>query len=318
MSSTPPTNRAISPVIGVILLVAIALILAIVAGGGFLELTRERDPAPEVTLSLEGEGAIGERWLVQTHGQTVDGDKVEIRGVADPETLSGETLSAGDRHRVIPVSETIEIVWFGDHGTSHVLWEFSVDPEITVPSPDEGCSWVDTESNGGTSDVKVDGLVVNCDVETDKVIEVQNDGAIIGDTVSHTKELDADDARLFGDVTVEKGVNLQNGTITGSVTAQTENVKIDTATVGKSVEAEKTVEIIDGSSVGADAVSATKQVKVLSSSVSGSVKSTGSVKLEDATVSGDVYVDDSDFDCTNSTVNGQSCGAYTPRDPGNW
>lgn len=312
-------DRAISPVIGIVLLVAIVSILAAVAGGMFFELTREREPAPEITLSLEGDGAaLGERWLVHDHGERLDGDKTEIRGIADPETLSGESLSAADRHRVVPVSETIRVVWFGEHGTSYVIREFSVEPEVTVPSPDEGCPWVDTESNGGVDDVKVDGIVVDCDIETDKVVEIQNGGVVLGDTESHTKLVDADDARLFGDVVVEKDVNLQNGTITGSVEAQTENVKIDDGTVGKSIQADKTVEVVDGSSVGGDAVSANKQVKVLSSSVSGHVATNGSVKLQDATVGGDVYVAGSNFDCTNSTVNGKDCGNYSPRDPGDY
>jgi len=33
------------------------------------------------------------------------------------------------------------------------------------------------------------------------------------------------------------------------------------------------------------------------------------------TVSGHVYVDSGDFSCSDSTINGEDCGTYTPKDP---
>jgi len=130
---------------------------------------------------------------------------------------------------------------------------------------------------------------------------------------SNDKLLDADDARIFDSVDVAKDVNLQDGLIAGPVTARTEGAKIDNGTVGGSVTAERTVEVVGGSIVGGDAESETKPVKVLSSEVSRDVTSSDSVKLQDATVTGDVYVDGT-FDRTNPTVNGQDCSACSPKD----
>lgn len=271
-----------------------------------------------MTLSLEPGAVTPGYWFVHENGDVLEGDDVEIRGVADPDSLSGEVVGAGARHLVVPVEPTARVVWFGDHGTSYVIWEFDVEPGATTPSPDEGCEWVETESNGGTDDATVDGIVVDCDVTTDKVIELQNGGAVIGDTISNGKEVDADDGTFYGDVEAETNVNVQNVSVVGSVTAETENVKIDDNSVGGSVAANKVVEVIDGSSAGGDLVSDGNLVKVIASDVSGSIATDGSVKLQDATASGDVYVDAADFDCTNSTVDGQSCSEYSPKDPGDY
>lgn len=307
-------NRGISPVVGVVLTVAVVLVLASLSAGMVFSLVQEREPAPEVTMSLEtGESGI-EHVIIHENGDVLDGDNVEVRGVANPEGVGGQDLAAGERHPVVATDSDISVVWFGEHGTSYTLAEFDVPEEETLPEPDKGCPWVDSESNGGTDDVKVDGIVVDCDVVTDKVIEVQNGGAIIGDTESVLKEVDADDARLYGDVTVDDNLNVQDGLVAGSV-ASDDLAKVDNSSVWGSVETVDTVEVISGSSVEGDVVSETGLVKVLSSDVSGAVVTDGSVKLQDATVSGHVFVDSGDFDCTDSTIRGQDCDEYSPRDP---
>lgn len=314
-----PRERGVSPVIGVALLTAIVVALAVVTGGIFFSLGQEKNPAPGVSMSLEAEGVGATHLLVHETGDVFDGDRVELRGAADSKALGGGTVAAGDRHTVAPTDDTVELVWYGEQDTSYIIWESSVPEDETIPEPDEGCSWVDSESNGGVDDVKVDGIVVDCDVETEKVIEVQKGGIIVGDTNSELKEIDADDAQFYGDVTVENNLNLQDGIVAGTVTSN-DLVKVDNGTVGGSVTADNTIEIIGGSSVGGDVASDSELVKVLASDVSGSVATdgSGSVKLQDATVSGDVYVDDANFDCTDSTIAGQDCSEYTPKDTDNY
>lgn len=325
-----PDQRGVSPVIGVVLLVAIVVTLAVVAGGLFLALGEEREPTPDVVLSLQSGDAPAEHELVHEEGDRIDGDRVELRGVADAESLAGGTLSLGDDHPVYPVDETVRVVW-SDGGSSYVLWEFEVDPDDTVPEPDEGCAWVDTESDGGTESVKVDGIVVDCDVTTTKQVEVQNGGRIIGDAVSEAKALDADDAVVYGDATVEDVLNVQDGYVTGDAVSNTADVKLTNASVGKSATAETVLDLQKGSTVGGDARSESGDVKVSrsvvegtvvaagladvdDSTVEGSVVADGTVDLENATVTGDVYVDAADFDCDDSTVAGQDCDEYTPKD----
>lgn len=322
-------RRAVSPVVGVALLVAIVVALSALTGGILLGLTEEPEPSPDVTFSMEATGMPGTYAVVHENGDRVDGSRIELRGAVDPDAMADSALSAGEQHTISAVDEIIEVVWFGDDGSSYVIWEFAVERDAdpaqnvlpgvddgsTVPQPDEGCEWVESESDGGTENVKIDGLTVDCDVETAKVIEVQTGGVVLGETVSGSSEVDADDAQFYGDVEVEAVANLQDTVATGDVTSGTADAKLGNATVGGSVTAAKVVELTDDSYVGGDAVSDAKQIKVIESKVDGSVAGGGSVKLQDATVEGHVYVDPTDFDCTDSTVNGQGCGDYSPRDP---
>lgn len=307
--------RAVSPVIGIVLLVAVVVGLSAVSAAMFYSLNQEPDPAPSVTMSLESADTDGVQELRLEQGSTLEGEQIEVRGGVELADLATRELAAGDRHRIVPIETTIEVVWYGSQGTSYVIWEETVSEETTAPAPDEGCSWVETESDGGTESVKVDGDVVACDVKTSKIIEVQDGGVIIGDTTSEGNAVDADSATFYGDVEAEDVFNLQDGVVTGSVQSHTADIKLDNGTVTGSASAANVLEVNNGSSVGGD-VTSDDQVKVLTSSeVSGSVVADGSVKIQDATVEGAVYVDSAEFDCTNSTINGQSCASYSPRDP---
>jgi len=305
----------VSPVVGTVLLLGIVVLLVGVSSVLFLGLTDESEPKPDVVLEMEETGTENVYRLVHEGGDELDGDKVVLRGAANETALTGTELSADDSGTFVPVREEIQVLYFGEHGNSYVVVTF--EPESTVPDPDEGCDWVDNESDGGTDPVKIDGIVVDCDVTTSDGIEIQNGGVVVGEAVSGTKDLDADDATVYGDVDVEKVLNVQNGTVSGSATSQSGDVKLNNASVGGSVTAEKVVELQRDSSVDGDVESATKPVKVLDSTVNGSITG-ASVKLDGATIEGDVYVDSTDFDCTNSTINGQDCGEYTPKDPSNW
>lgn len=306
-------ERAVSPVIGVALLIAIVVALAVLSGSLFLALGEERDPAPGVTMSLETTDMGATQALVHETGDTLDGDRVELRGVADDEALAGTEVGAGERQQIVPTDTDIELVWFGDDGSSYVIWEGTVPEDETVPEPDHGCSWVENNSDD-EGNVKAEGAVVDCDVRTDKVIEVNDDGVVIGNTDSNTKNIDADNAMFYGDVTGDTDVNAQDSLVTGAVISN-DTAKIDNTTVGEGVDASDTVEVIAGSSTGDDVTSDTSLVKVLDSDVDGAIATDGSVKLDGATVEGDVYVNAGDFDCTDSTIDGQDCSAYSPKDP---
>lgn len=309
-------TRAVSPVIGTILIVAIVVVLAAVGASMFLTLTDETDPQPNAVLEDE-ETDDTTHELVHRGGETLDGDRIELRGVADSQVAAGKRLSSGDTITFYPIEEEITVVWYGTNGESYALKTVTVDQ--TLPEPDENCDWVDSETNGGVDPITIDNIVVNCDVDIDDQIEIQNGGVVIGDSISDLKDLDADNAKVYGDVTVEKVLNLQDGQITGRATSQTEDVKIGNGNVEGSIEAEKVAEVTDESTVEGDVQSHTKDSKILGDSVvEGSVTADGIVKVQDSVIEGDVYVDPSDFDCTNSEINGESCASYTPKDPSNW
>lgn len=306
-------KRGISPVVGVVLLVAVVLMLASVAAYIFIGLTEEREPAPEVVLNSESVDDGVEYVLVHEQGERLEGEKVTLRGAADPDGFTGSPLSVGTEVQFYPVEETIRVVYTGEHDTTYTLTTIEVDR--TVPEPDVGCEWVDDETNGGTGDAKITGEVIACDVETNKVIEINSGGTIIGETVSEAKTVDADDALIFGDVTAEDVVNIQDGTAMGSVTSGTADVKLDNTSVKGDIAAEKVIDLQNGSSLDGKIAGGSDKVKVHDSQVSGTIVTEGTVKLEGATVGGEIYVENDDITCSSSTIAGQDCGEYDPNDP---
>lgn len=310
------SRRAVSPVIGVVALVAIVVVLVAVAGIAFLELTTEREPRPEVVLTAESVDAGPTMQLVHEQGPSLDGDALRMQGAATERPFTGERLAAGARGDFVPVESTVRVIYVGEHGTTYTLT--TLEPERTAPSPDENCDWVETRTSGGTDPISIDGDVVGCDVETTEGVEVENGGVVIGAVASGAKDLDADDATVYGDVDVETVLNVQDGTVTGSATSRTADVKLQNATVRGSATAAKVLEMTDGSCLTGDAESTAKSVTVLSSTVEGSIYGENGVKLQDSSVAGEVYVDSAAFDCTNTTIAGQNCTEYTPRDPAAW
>lgn len=363
-------SRGISPVVGVALLVAIVTILAGTSAYYIFALSDQREPQPDVKLDMEvADDGIVHR-LVHEQGNRLDGDKVRLRGVAESDALAGTELAAGQKEELLPMDEKIRVVYEGEHGTTYTLATFEA--ERTVPEPDQGCSWVDSETNGGNDPITIDDTVVNCDVETADGVTVQNDGVVIGQTDSDTKTLEGVNAEFYGDVEAEKVVKLDDGTrvrgdaasqdeevkvlqnsvvtgdvqtnndlvdvksggeVQGSISA-TETVTVEDGSVGGSVDTDGQIKIISGSSVDGGLENGVNQIRVYdgsvvsgdvvsdgevrvesSGTVEGSIATDGSVNLDDATVEGDVYVDDVDFSCSSSTINGRSCAAYSPKDP---
>lgn len=316
MTCDDAVERAVSPVVGVTLLVAIVVVLAATTTWAFLGVSDSPEPTPDTVLDAEAAESGAEYRLVHGGGDRLDGDDLEFRGALDADAAAGAELSTGDNVSLYPTAEEVTVVWHGEEGRSYTLETIEV--ERALPEPDEGCEWIEDESDGGTDPIKIDGEVVNCDATTAEGIEIQDGGAVVGKVVSETKALDADDSAVFGPVAVEKVANVQDGRVTGATTSNASDVKLTNATVGGSIEAEKVAEAIDGSVVEGDVVSATKDAKVDDSRVEGSVTADGTVDLDDATIEGDVYADASDFECTDSTIDGEDCGSYSPKDPDEW
>lgn len=369
MDGDGPGQRAISPVIGVVLLVAIVAVLAGGSAFAFFSLTEEREPQPDVVLETDlADDGISQQ-LVHEQGDRLDGGKVTLRGAADPEALAGTQLTAGGDAEFYAVESEIEVIYTGEHGTTYQLGTFQADQ--TVPEPDEGCDWVDSETNGGSDEVTIRGTVVNCNVETADNIYVENGGTVIGETTSDTKVVDAQDAAFYGSVTADGVVKLDDGTkvygnatsddeevkviqgsvvdgdvatsndlvdvksggeVGGSITA-TDTVTVNDGTVGGSVDTDGEIKVQSGSTVGGGLTNGNAIVRAESSSsvsgdivsdeeirvddgtVSGALATAGTVDLNEATVEGDVYVADADFKCTDSTIDGQDCSEYSPKDP---
>lgn len=129
-------NRGVSPVIGVILMVAITVILAAVIGSfviGLGDQVQETAPNAQFTFDWDEEETPE---LVVTHdgGQSIDvnGDDLEIIGpdgsvdwLDEPGVVSaGNSTEIDDVNDALDVDEegqTVRVVWRGSDGTSATL-----------------------------------------------------------------------------------------------------------------------------------------------------------------------------------------------------
>ncbi|PSQ07388.1 type IV pilin [Halobacteriales archaeon QS_5_68_33] len=125
------SNRAVSPVVGTVLLVAIAVALSALMAAVTFGTGGPREPAPDVVLELEQTDRPVAHELVVEGGDTLVGEKVEFRGTADEDPLAGR-LRAGESVTVYPVEDTVRVVWFGEYGTTQILATFDPDPDLPL------------------------------------------------------------------------------------------------------------------------------------------------------------------------------------------
>ena len=92
-------DDAVSPVIGVILMVAITVILAAVIASFVLGLGDQNNPAPTTDFNFEYDSSAGELTITHGDGDTLDPGNVYVRGTdlgGDAGPWNGGTNSAGN------------------------------------------------------------------------------------------------------------------------------------------------------------------------------------------------------------------------------
>ena len=122
-------DSAVSPVIGVILMVAITVILAAVIGTFVLNLGQGiNQSAPQASFGFDYDG--DNVTITHQSGDSVEGDQLNTTGVNWDETAPGttnwsaeyDTVSAGDSILKNATSgfsgETIRVVWSSQNGES--------------------------------------------------------------------------------------------------------------------------------------------------------------------------------------------------------
>ncbi|AXG11301.1 type IV pilin [Haloplanus rubicundus] len=114
-------DRAVSPVIGVILMVAITVILAAVIGTFVLGLGDQvSESAPQASFSFD----FNDTGVNITHegGETLEADNINVSGDngADPSgnNWAGNTISAGDTapYSGVDPGETVRVIWTNPAG----------------------------------------------------------------------------------------------------------------------------------------------------------------------------------------------------------
>ena len=293
------TDRAISPVVGGVLLLAITITLVSFAGYVILGVGDTRASAPTVTVSLKETENPAVYHLSYESGSSSLGSQTELQGVANRTVLQGTELVAGTDIEVTPVSDEVRLVWDDGDGRSYTLQTFSVDPGIggiSASDIDYECDWAEAEINDQGDLDLVSGDVLRCDIV---------DGVSLDPGVNNIAVDMQGGATLVGAVDTDGDVDLDNATVTGDVTTDANDIVMTSeSTVYGDVVAQSGTNIdIDGDSRVLGAV----------------VVNGGSLSLDSVTVEGHVYVDEDDIStCSGGTTIGpdeESCSEYEFRDP---
>ena len=101
---TPDDERAVSPVIGVILMVAITVILAAVIGTFVLGLGENVESAPQASLDFQYNSTAGNVTMEHRGGDTLDPSNVEVRlngdSPSDGSEIITDNFQAGDSVKI--------------------------------------------------------------------------------------------------------------------------------------------------------------------------------------------------------------------------
>ncbi|WP_276270805.1 FG-GAP repeat domain-containing protein [Haloarcula litorea] len=217
MSHEPADPRALSPVVGTVLLLAIVLLLVAVSSSLIFGLTEQQDPAPQAKLDLVATDTPGEYRLVHEAGDTIDGEQLTLRGVADPDALAGRELAAGESVVVDAERETVRVVWTEREGapSSYVLSAFEVSGAVAGGFAG---GTVFTGSAGGVVAVAGDGGSVTTVSNTSDVAALGPLGTdVTGDGTADVPYVTTGESVKVVDSTGDVTTVADSGDISGSV-----------------------------------------------------------------------------------------------------
>ena len=143
------SDRGLSPVVGVAVLVAIVVVLGAVMSALAFGLVGRPAVAPEVRLALHERPCT--HVLVHTAGDRMNGDRTEIRGATDRRALAGRPFRAGDQAVLDLTANTVQVVWRAQSGgEAYVVEEFDV-----ADGGSGGGSWC----SGGVAHTALSGTI---------------------------------------------------------------------------------------------------------------------------------------------------------------
>jgi len=115
-------DRAVSPVVGVALLIAITVILAAVIGGVVLGLGTSSAEAPQASLQFEYDDGENDLTIHHQGGDKLNADHIEVRSGANTADLNDD-LSAGgsDTVDIAIDGERINVVWMDPNSNDETV-----------------------------------------------------------------------------------------------------------------------------------------------------------------------------------------------------
>jgi len=332
------SSRAVSPVIGVVLMVALTALLATaVASGVFGQLEDRETTAPTMSPtfyytetpdaaevdSFGQTGQTGENGLttvtIDSAKKSADADQLLL--VVDGNEYSwahhqtpfsvDEEISTGDQVDIwAERGEDILVVWRSESGTEGVVVaDYSVSTfsgngsggGASHPDPDEDCSWVESELGPPpySGDLTIDGIIVECDLDQYDIGDLD---IINGGGVIGETEAD-------GDIDMSNGSTWEGNVV---MLSGGNDLDLDSGSeINGNVNASGNVALDGGSEIGGD-INATGKVNAQSSAViGGGIETDGDVDIDLATIGdkieggGDIDVDSggtvqADVESTNS------------------
>jgi len=151
-------KRAVTPVIGIILIVAIAVVLgAVVSAYALGTVTDIGSPAPQASFDFSPDYETGDIVVTKSGGDTLNGDQLKFSGAALEKTTygnitewAGKGVKSGDSATVDVVpGETLELIWQSpESGKTARLAEYDV-PNDVGPTASIGSVETDYGTHNG-------------------------------------------------------------------------------------------------------------------------------------------------------------------------
>lgn len=120
-------ESGVSPVIAVVLMVAITVILAAVIGGFVLNDNPLGDPAPQVSWSYDYDSSTDTVTVLHEDGDEIRDNKLVVRVDGENEEDVDVPLSGGDEFEVDDVEsgEEVTLVWQNDERTTSTIGSYT-------------------------------------------------------------------------------------------------------------------------------------------------------------------------------------------------
>lgn len=333
-------ERSVSPTIGVVLMLAVTISIAVVIIPFVLSIAGDAtDSAPQTDFSYsysegianditddfaqEGGEAQGLVRIDVESGDSIPAEQVRVNTTVSGGTLAdtdvfdeGDRIHPGDTITVWAArGDQIDIIWTAaDGGESATLERFTVGGVDNLippgaPEPEEDCEYVEGEDNPNIQDTVVQCDLTQSDLDT---ITIGPDAAWIG-TINASEEVTVL-GEQYGDV-IADDVNV-TGQVYGDVSAdQNLTMSGDDAEIDGAVSAGTDGVRLDPQAYVTLDIDSDGEVDLTNATVGGSVSAEGTVTLDDeTTVQQQVTLEDSDAeiicDDSESTIDDQGCTEY--------
>lgn len=179
-------ERAVTPVIGIILVVAIAVVLGAVVSAYALGTTNDVGaPAPQASFDFTVNEATGDIVVTKSGGDTIDGDQLKFSGAALEKTAggsitewAGKGVKAGDSAAVnVMPGESLELIWRSpDSSKTAMIAEYDVPDDVGPTASIGGLSGVYPT----TSTIIVNSIQFTKSNKVWVVLEDENDEGGVG------------------------------------------------------------------------------------------------------------------------------------------